>query len=210
VGRRDLAGNLPGQGISELAVAARRAAPVKTFLGRFLGVHTDERALRVGASGEKSVGKRLARLGPEWRVIHSIPAGRTGRDIDHLVIGPGGVFSLNTKNHLRKKVWVAPRTFRVGGYKTDYLPKSHKEGAHASRVLSKACGFDIAVEPVIIVIATSVTVKEQPRDVHVVRRKNVTKWLSSRPPVLTPEGVEIVYEQARWSTTWLPPEPQKK
>jgi hypothetical protein len=40
---------------------------------------------------------KLMRRDPRWRCRHSIPVGSNGADIDHLVIGPGGVFTLNTK-----------------------------------------------------------------------------------------------------------------
>ena len=96
----DLAANTPGQAIRAQALAARRAAPVKTVVARVLGVHTDERAWRVGTKGEEKVGEQLRRLDPTaWKILHSIPVGSNGSDIDHVVIGPGGVFTLNAKHH---------------------------------------------------------------------------------------------------------------
>ena len=48
------------------------------------------------------MGAELNRLGRHgWRVLHSIRlANRV--DIDHLPIGPGGVFSINTKHHHKR------------------------------------------------------------------------------------------------------------
>jgi len=40
-------------------------------------------------------------------VLDSIPVGDNGSDIRHLVIGPAGVFSLNTKHHFDASFWVA-------------------------------------------------------------------------------------------------------
>jgi hypothetical protein len=34
---------------------------------------------------------------PEWTVLHSVPVGTGSTDIDHIAIGPAGVFTLNTK-----------------------------------------------------------------------------------------------------------------
>jgi hypothetical protein len=200
--RRDLSLNVAGDTLREMADELKRERMSKGFFARLFATRSEERAYRVGSAGEVIVGRHLSQLGPDWRVLHSVPAGRTGRDIDHLVIGPGGVFSLNTKHHRGKKVWVAERTFMINGHRTDYLPKSHKEGAQASKVLSRACRFPLTVEPVIAVIAADVKVKAEPRDVHVVRAQRIAKWLAARPPVLTPEGVQIVFEEARWSTTW--------
>ncbi len=109
----DLSTNAPGAEAREQALSAREAAPVKSFLARALGVHTDERAWRIGADGEEKVAARLARLAkkdPRWRFIHAIPVGGRGSDIDHLAIGPGGLFTLNTKHHPGAKVWVGGDT----------------------------------------------------------------------------------------------------
>jgi hypothetical protein len=198
----DLAANKPGQAAREQALAAKQAAPVKTALARVLGVHTDERAWRVGADGEVEVARRLQKLGAGWHTIHAVPVGDKGSDIDHVVIGPPGVFTLNTKNHSGNKVWVAERTFMVNGQNQPYLRNSRFEAERASKLLSKACGFGITVEPIIVVMAAELTIKAMPPDVHVVGRKRIAKWLASRPPVLAPEGVEIIFEQARRDSTW--------
>jgi hypothetical protein len=103
---RDLAMNRPGQAARRKAQELQRAAPVRSFVARLLRVLTDERAWRVGADGEEEVGGRLRKLGNAWHVLHvlhAVPVGTNGGDIDHVVIGPPGVFTLNTKNHPRKK-----------------------------------------------------------------------------------------------------------
>ena len=198
----DLAGNRPGAAARAKALEVRRAAPVRSRVARVLGVHTDERAWRIGADGEEEVGRRLAKLGGEWRVLHAVPVGEKGSDIDHVVIGPPGVFTLNTKNHPGKHVWVAERSFLVSGQRTDYLRNSRFEARRATALLSKACGFGIPVDPVIVVMAEKLTIKAPPDGVYVVARRAIVKWLKARPPTLTPEGVAEVYQQARSTATW--------
>lgn len=198
----DLAENPPGQAARKKAVELRQAAPVKTLIFRVFNAPSQERAFRVGAEGEEEVARRLRGLGDGWHVIHAVPVGEKDSDIDHVVIGPPGVFTLNTKNHSKGKVWVAERAFMVNGQKTDYLRNSRHEANRAKRLLSSACGFPVTVEPVIVVMAADLTIKDQPPDVHVVARKRITKWLIGRPPMLSPEAIEIIYGQARRSTTW--------
>ncbi|BDZ50137.1 hypothetical protein GCM10025867_23780 [Frondihabitans sucicola] len=51
----------------------------------------------VDALGEIEVAERLRALGTRgeaWRVLHSVPIGAGTSDIDHVVIGPAGVFTL--------------------------------------------------------------------------------------------------------------------
>ena len=117
LGAPSCAMNRPGEAARARAIELKRAAPVRTLIARALGNHTNERAWRVGADGEVEVAKQLRHLGHSWRVIYAVPVGERGADIDHLVIGPGGVFTLNTKNHRDKNVWVAERSFMVNGYK---------------------------------------------------------------------------------------------
>jgi hypothetical protein len=202
----DLAHNRPGQGIKELAVAHRQAAPVRTLLARLTGVHTDERAYRVGAVGEEKVARQLARLPDSWHVLHSVPVGTKGSDIDHVIVGPSGVFTVNTKHHPDGNVWVAGDTFLVNGRKQPYVRNARHEAQRATRVLSKLTGIPIAVTGVIAVVGANggFAVKCQPADgiVHVIGRRHLAGWLLGHGAILTPDDVSTVYEWARRSTTW--------
>jgi hypothetical protein len=50
-----------------------------------------------GATGERKVGEILESLGPEWHVVHGVWLGRG--DIDHVLVGPPGTFTIETKAH---------------------------------------------------------------------------------------------------------------
>lgn len=51
-----------------------------------------------GAKGEEHVGGLLERLAEQgWQVVHDASLGRG--DVDHIVIGPAGVFTVETKSH---------------------------------------------------------------------------------------------------------------
>ena len=100
-----------------------RTHPLGFVRSLLLREHTDERAWRTGANGERIVGFVLGRLPQGWHVFHDIPVGERGANIDHVVVGPGGAFTLNAKN-LSGKVWVGATSIRHNGYPTDYLRKS--------------------------------------------------------------------------------------
>src|ERR1700678_3421879 len=123
---RDLAMNRPGQAARAKALELKQAAPAKAVITRLFGIKTNERGWRVGADGEVEVARRLLKLSAGWHVIHAVPVGA-----HHVVIGPPGVFSLNTKNHYRSKVWVAEHAFLVDGQRTDYLRNSRFEAKRA-------------------------------------------------------------------------------
>lgn len=205
-GCEDLAARRPGAEAREQAVALRRAAPVRTFLARVLGVHTDERAWRVGADGEQKVADQLDKLirrDPRWRVIHAIPVGDRGSDIDHLVIGPGGVYSLNAKHHPGAKVWVAGNTFMANGQRQPYLRNSRHEAERACKLLTAATGREVLVTGVVVPVgADDLVIKQAPIGVEVVNRMRLVKWLQARPETLDAPTIEVVFEAARRSTTW--------
>jgi hypothetical protein len=201
----DLAQRTAGAMARERAVELRDAAPVKTFLARVLRVHTDERAWRIGADGEEKVAPqldKLARKDPRWRFLHAIPVGQNGADIDHLVIGPGGVFSLNAKHHPGARVWVGGNTVMVDGQRQPYIRNSQHEATRASRLLTAACGFPVSVTGLVVAVrADAITIKTPPADVHVVHRMGLVRWLRYQPDVLTDTQVDAVVGAARRPTT---------
>lgn len=202
----DLATNTPGAQAREQARTAREAAPAKTVLARLLGVHTEERAWRIGADGEVKVAAALAKVvarDPRWRVLHAIPVGERGADIDHLVIGPGGIFTVNAKHHPGARIWVGGNTVLVNGHRQPYVRTSRHEASRAARLLSAACGFSAPVEGLIVTVrAEDVVIKQQPEAVSVVPRHQITRWLLRHDDLHAPEMLEAVYEAARRSTTW--------
>jgi hypothetical protein len=199
----DLSVNVPGASLRRKSSEIQRAFPARVFLAKVLGVHTDERAWRRGAAGEEEVARQLEKLGPSWRVIHSVPVGSNDTDIDHVVIGPPGVFTLNTKNHLVKRVTVYEHAIYVSGVKQQYLSKSRAEGRRGSRILSSSCGFEVVVNPVVVIIADELVLKGSPKQVDVVGRRKVVNWLDQRPTQLSPDRIESIYSVARRRSTWV-------
>lgn len=156
----------------------RDRSRVGTFLARTFDMKTDERAWRVGAGGEETIGARLEKLRRHgWHVLHAVPVGDRGSDIDHVVIGPGGVWTLNTKTHPGKSVWVGKHQIRVDGHRTDYLRNSRHEADRASRLLTDACGFPVFVKGALVFLTGTlipdVTIKQAPEDVAILDRMDI-------------------------------------
>lgn len=204
----DLSGNRPGESIRKVADSFQAAAPVRTALGRMLGVRTEATSWRQGAVGEEKVGGQLAKLcrkDPRWRVLHAIDVGTQGSDIDHLVIGPGGVFTLNAKHHRGAEIWVGGNTVMVNGQRQPYVRNARFEADRAARLLGAACARAVAVRGVVVPVnARDVVVKAQPVDVQVVPRRQLVAWLLRHGETLDDEPIDSIYDAARRSTTWRP------
>lgn len=158
------------------------------------------------AARERAVGKQLGRLGRDWRVLHAVRVGQYGADIDHVVIGPGGVFTVNAKHHPHARVWVGGDTFMVNGQRAPYVRNSRYEARRVSRLLTGQVGFPVSVVGVVAVIGAhkGFTVKCQPEDgaVTVLRRRRISQHLAKLPPCLDARDVDAIYQTARRSTTW--------
>ena len=209
----DLMQNRAGSAPREQAIARRKAAPVRTFVARVLGVHTQERAWRIGADGEERVAHQLDRLvarDPRWQVLHSIPVSETGADIDHLVIGPAGVFTINTKHHPNASIWVYYDAVRVNGARVPYVRNARHEAARATRALSAACGKTVPVSGLVVPVgARELKVKAQPKDVSIVARRQIAGWLESQPSMLNEAGIATITAAARRTSTWTNQHRQK-
>jgi len=140
----DLARNRPGQAAGAVADDYRAATPVWSRVAPLLGMRTAEAPWRAGAAGEAITAGTLRRLSdpvavrwlgrdPSWFVLHAIPVGDRGTDIDHLLLGPAGVFTINTKHHPGKTVWVGDHAITVNRAPTRYAEKARSEADRASR-----------------------------------------------------------------------------
>ena len=186
-GWQDLSKNQAGQSARKRAVELRKEAPIKSVLARLLGSPREERDWAVGADGEVEVARRLRKLGGGWHVIHSVPVGGMGADIDHVVIGPTSVLTLNTKNHGKHRVTVTRGGVYVNGQPTEYLRNSRFEAKRTRELLSAVCG-NVEVQPVIVIMAADFKVKSEPTDVNVVGRKSIAGWLKASRSGHAPAG----------------------
>ena len=109
-------GQTAGQSVIEELLRQQLGTRERNWFGRLIGdspLGADSLPWYRGALGEIAVGRILATLPADWTVFHALPIGKKGADIDHVVIGPGGIFTINTKNHSGKAVWVAGHTLMV-------------------------------------------------------------------------------------------------
>lgn len=181
------------------------AAP--SALSVFIGVPPLTRKAQTwftGALGELAVAELLATLGDGWTVLHSVPVGVGENDIDHLLVGPGGVFALNTKHHRGAKIWIAGPSVLVNGHKVGYVQKAETEARRVSECLRESMRIDgLAVTPVVVLVGPrKVTVRVAPREVQFVASQEIVGWLQSRPPVLDASTVEAIAASADLYTTW--------
>jgi hypothetical protein len=173
--------------------------PRRSTLARVFGISPIREASAswfTGALGEIRVGEILAVLGHEWTVLHSIPIGDRGSDIDHLVIGPPGVFTINTKRHKGKKIWVSEHRLLVAGQKTDHLRNALHEAERASRTLATP------VTPLIVIVAAGEITFRGSQSIPVLAAENLVHTLKRLGRTLSPEQINHLVDVAARPQTW--------
>jgi len=199
---------VPAQALLEQVLLRQAAARPRTRLERLLGrdpVEPEARSWYTGATAERAVAARLATLPPGWSVLHSLPVGRSGADIDHLIVGPGGIFTVNTKHHIDASVWVAGRTVLVNGASRPIVQKAEAEARRVDRVVAGVLADPPAARPLIAVVgAKRVAVRRAPRFVTVLRAEHLRRFLRSQPQRLTPVEVARVTRRFEDPATWQP------
>ncbi|MHC5796742.1 nuclease-related domain-containing protein [Lacisediminihabitans sp. FW035] len=196
----------PAYAVMQECLSRQEAATPRGRLGRALGrtpLHPDARSWYSGALGEIVVANALSQLSDEWTVLHAVPVGSGHSDIDHVILGPGGIYTINTKNHSGQKIWIGGSTFLVNGYKQEHMRESAHEADRASRLLSTITGRPVIVTPLIVVVnpASITTGRKRPR-VTVLSSNTLGRWLVRRPRVLSDRAAAHFSMFAEERSTW--------
>jgi hypothetical protein len=129
-----------------------------------------------GAKGEEQVGGLLEGLGSRgWHVVHDASLGRG--NVDHIAIGPGGVFTVETKSH--------PGPVRVGRLHGGVLGQAQAQRKAIEGIVGEH------VEPLVVFSRAWV---DRPlsrrKGVRVVPARMLLSYLDRQPERLSAEAVE--------------------
>lgn len=207
----DLAERRPGEHLeAQIAAAAKEGRDHKPAHPGFPGRRAYS-AMELGVLGERAVAEeleQLVRLDPRWGFLNSIPLGTHKADIDHLVVGPGGVFTLNAKHHHGGDVWVGGDALKLNHSQSkrswkDYAEKSRAEAARASQLLAAAVGREVAVAGLVVLVGVAkLTIKAQPIDVRILQESELVDYLRFQPAWLGEDAIAHILTAARLEATW--------
>jgi hypothetical protein len=165
---------------------------------RFIRLLPKLRALRQGAEGERAVGQFLDRLrGDGYQVFHDVLA--EGFNLDHVVIGPAGVFTIETKTWSKPtqgdaRIRYDGENLVAGSLKPDRDPLIQaKAQAHwLTAMLTESTGRRLAVQPVVVFPGWYVEAAPgSQREVWVMEPKGLPAFLARQQQCLSPEDVKL-------------------
>ena len=179
-------------------IMASIAVAVACWRGRV--AYLKSQSLKLGIIGEVTVGQFLEEhLRPNGcQVLHDIPA--DGFNIDHVVIGPTGVFAVETKTHSKpakgaSSITYDGETVSVNGFKPDRDPvvQAKAQARWISDLLERSTGRRIFVQPVVIYPGWFVEPLPPNAEVWVLNEKALPTFISNaRGGSLTNEDVHLL------------------
>ena len=151
---------------------------------RFLGgrFKRDHRAWEQGAEGEEIVGEILESLVADgWQVVHDVSFGRG--NIDHVVVGPGGLFTVETKS-------------RRGRILLDNLdPKMLAQSYGEKKTLERITGMEVEA---LLVFSHAYVIDRVPakrRGVTILPARMLAGYFSRRRPAISVEQADEIYDR---------------
>jgi hypothetical protein len=191
---------LPDETLNLLAGAGAFAATVSMARAVWDRRRSTE-AWGVGADGERRTARDLDRLGPGYHVFHDLRLPGSRANIDHLVIGPTGVFTVETK-HRKAKVVVGRKGVTCAGRT---MRPAVDQATRQALAVSTALG--VVARPVIAIQGGGLEVRgwrARPivDGVRFCTGRQLSKVLSEGPAGLTADQVATLHAHA--STAFAP------
>jgi hypothetical protein len=153
-------------------------------------------AWRRGAAGERRTARLLSPLERQgWVVLHDLAVPGSPANLDHLVIGPGGVFVVDSK-HYRGRLRLDP-SGRLWHGRSPLAPTLRAVSLEADRAAQVLADPQVVV-PIVAVHGVQVPWgKAVTHGVPVVAARRLPSMLRALPAVLAPERVADLADRAR-------------
>lgn len=156
------------------------------------------RALKLGIEGEKAVGQFLERLRENgYHVFHDLIG--TGFNVDHVLIGPAGVFTIETKTWSKPsrgeaKIRFDGEQLLTGGRNPERNPvvQARAQSSWLKGLLAESTGRNYDVFPVVVFPGWFIEQSNDClRNIWVLEPKALTKFLANAPQKLEPDEVKL-------------------
>lgn len=154
--------------------------------------------LKLGYAGERLVGEFLEQLREQgYRVFHDVLG--DGFNVDHVIIGPTGIYTIETKTYSKPASGKADIVFDGSSIKVGYWePKSepiiqaHAQAGWLQTLLRESAGREFQVQPVIVFPGWFVkSAGRSKRPIWVLNPKSLPAFLNQRQPILTNADIQL-------------------
>ena len=150
-----------------------------------------------GAKGEKIVAKKLKKLPKKYTAIRDVKIPNLGGDIDHVVVGPTGIYVIETKNYKPTYIPDEDCWYHTSGRKSPQNPAKQVK-LHASKLndfLVRKLGKKLkktTINPVISPINHNLIFKKDIKSYEIVFPEDLVFYLSHRRKILSSKEVKEI------------------
>ena len=154
------------------------------------------RQLRQGIEGEKAVGQFLERLRENgYHVFHDLMGDNF--NVDHVIIGPAGVFTIETKTISKPmrgnvKIQFDGETIHINGQTMERNPvrQAKAQAGWLKKILQEITGREYKVRPVVLFPGWYIEQQSSSfREIWVLEHKALPKFLENAPNILSTEDI---------------------
>ncbi len=175
------------------------------FIYKIVKALNTRNKLRLGYEGELVTAEELHKLMPAGNyVYHDFPAGNF--NIDHIVVGPAGVFAIETKtrskrisgNNARKAKaqYNGKEIIFPDCHDKSYLDQARRQAKWLSKWLTNATGEPVNVSPVVSIPGWFIEQTGKPEGVYVVNSRLLKSVIRSRTnPSINPRKIQQITHQ---------------
>jgi len=179
--------------IVDVVRRSRKQSSVEAWRKRSVAERKTEKQLR----GMEKSGYRTLHA----RAVPKDEDGVSDGQIDHLVIGPTGVYAVDSEKW-DKRLPVRAMSHRklfLGPFnKKERLDEAHWESEQASRLISGAVGYEVPVQPSLAIYGPAISWKVlMVRNVDVYAGGRARNYLRRRPKILTTVDIERIFSAAQ-------------
>jgi hypothetical protein len=150
-----------------------------------------------GTSGERAVARTLRELDDSYYLLNNVRLPRGRGDIDHILLGPNGVFVIETKNYSGKVMcyrddWYRQQRKAKRDVRVDSISElTRRHTAELRKFLWKKHGFSVRVSPICVFTNPSVELELREPSVPVLRLKELTTFVKNVRPSASLTNQEI-------------------
>jgi len=176
------------------------------FIVRIIKAQPKLHALRQGEEGERAVGQYLEKLRSEgYEVFHDLIG--EGFNVDHVIIGPAGVSTIETKTWSKPaqgqpKIQFNGQGLTLPAQTEDRRPiiQAKAQAAWLRQLLEESTGRKLSVHPVVLFPGWFVESKKGAlNSIWVLEPKALPKFLANQPQKLSTEEIKLFsFHLSRW------------
>ncbi len=166
--------------------------------------------LVLGRSGEIAVAEQLTKLIADgYQILHDIPhdpRNENSPNIDHVAIGPGGVFVIETKTRSKgdhHEIVFDGHQLTIAGHEINEgaIGQTLGNARRIAEIIRNQTGRDIRLQPVLVFAGRwfikDTRKRSQKDSIWVLNDKTLISWIKKQQLTLTPEDVALYVGRLR-------------